>query len=129
MSLANCSVPIAWPRTFDHASIHWSMNCFHCGRSSGVAGVWAKSFAQVSSPWSNTGRQNAVGSGGAMVGARCERRRVQAWVDSSTCLRHISKRSEEHTSELQSPCNLVCRLLLEKKKNTQHHTQSCQVAH
>src|SRR5256885_9944006 len=28
------------------------------------------------------------------------------------------KRSEEHTSELQSPCNLVCRLLLEKKKIT-----------
>src|SRR5256885_832394 len=27
-------------------------------------------------------------------------------------------RSEEHTSELQSPCNLVCRLLLEKKKST-----------
>src|SRR2546426_3730861 len=27
-----------------------------------------------------------------------------------------SGRSEEHTSELQSPCNLVCRLLLEKKK-------------
>src|SRR2546426_5578166 len=31
----------------------------------------------------------------------------------STCR---STRSEEHTSELQSPCNLVCRLLLEKKK-------------
>src|SRR2546426_9234860 len=30
---------------------------------------------------------------------------------------HVSReRSEEHTSELQSPCNLVCRLLLEKKK-------------
>src|SRR2546426_6952288 len=29
------------------------------------------------------------------------------------------ERSEEHTSELQSPCNLVCRLLLEKKKKTQ----------
>src|SRR2546426_9192062 len=28
----------------------------------------------------------------------------------------VSLRSEEHTSELQSPCNLVCRLLLEKKK-------------
>src|SRR5256885_12947950 len=28
-----------------------------------------------------------------------------------------ARRSEEHTSELQSPCNLVCRLLLEKKKN------------
>src|SRR3989454_2854495 len=31
-----------------------------------------------------------------------------------TC--RTSMRSEEHTSELQSPCNLVCRLLLEKKK-------------
>src|SRR5256885_12725376 len=30
--------------------------------------------------------------------------------------RTASRRSEEHTSELQSPCNLVCRLLLEKKK-------------
>src|SRR5688500_20138546 len=29
--------------------------------------------------------------------------------------RHPAARSEEHTSELQSPCNLVCRLLLEKK--------------
>src|SRR2546426_3301973 len=29
---------------------------------------------------------------------------------------HRGLRSEEHTSELQSPCNLVCRLLLEKKK-------------
>src|ERR1039457_6972822 len=29
---------------------------------------------------------------------------------------HLHARSEEHTSELQSPCNLVCRLLLEKKR-------------
>src|SRR2546426_3101787 len=33
-------------------------------------------------------------------------------------------RSEEHTSELQSPCNLVCRLLLEKKKHTIKVTRS-----
>src|SRR5256885_10285789 len=35
------------------------------------------------------------------------------------CLRSFRDtwRSEEHTSELQSPCNLVCRLLLEKKNN------------
>src|SRR5256885_13072623 len=33
-------------------------------------------------------------------------------------------RSEEHTSELQSPCNLVCRLLLEKKKKKQNSTTS-----
>src|SRR2546426_8307600 len=31
---------------------------------------------------------------------------------------YFGHRSEEHTSELQSPCNLVCRLLLEKKKET-----------
>src|SRR5256885_5717994 len=34
----------------------------------------------------------------------------------SAPLPHLRSRSEEHTSELQSPCNLVCRLLLEKKK-------------
>src|SRR2546426_5584859 len=34
-------------------------------------------------------------------------------------LEQFLKRSEEHTSELQSPCNLVCRLLLEKKKTSQ----------
>src|SRR2546426_10789839 len=36
-------------------------------------------------------------------------------VDSALALA-VATRSEEHTSELQSPCNLVCRLLLEKKK-------------
>src|SRR5256885_11010423 len=34
--------------------------------------------------------------------------------------RYSESRSEEHTSELQSPCNLVCRLLLEKKKHTHY---------
>src|SRR5256885_6275256 len=34
-------------------------------------------------------------------------------------------RSEEHTSELQSPCNLVCRLLLEKKKKKKKYTCVC----
>src|SRR5256885_11514980 len=38
---------------------------------------------------------------------------------------HAAVRSEEHTSELQSPCNLVCRLLLEKKKHT---TKSIEIA-
>src|SRR5256885_12003446 len=33
----------------------------------------------------------------------------------------VAVRSEEHTSELQSPCNLVCRLLLEKKKQNNLH--------
>src|SRR5256885_8961465 len=37
-------------------------------------------------------------------------------------------RSEEHTSELQSPCNLVCRLLLEKKKDGTAHGYTDNVA-
>src|SRR5256885_7040134 len=37
-------------------------------------------------------------------------------VDATRQRRDRWRRSEEHTSELQSPCNLVCRLLLEKKK-------------
>src|SRR2546426_6847549 len=45
-----------------------------------------------------------LGAGGA--GVQSER-----WL-----LTRFAERSEEHTSELQSPCNLVCRLLLEKKK-------------
>src|SRR5256885_9915784 len=38
-------------------------------------------------------------------------------------------RSEEHTSELQSPCNLVCRLLLEKKKTNTEQTPSLHPTH
>src|SRR2546426_5437829 len=41
-------------------------------------------------------------------------------LNTSALARGVALRSEEHTSELQSPCNLVCRLLLEKKK--EHRT-------
>src|SRR5256885_10637055 len=47
-------------------------------------------------------------------------RMERAWTTPSPMMKEEkakSVRSEEHTSELQSPCNLVCRLLLEKKKN------------
>src|SRR2546430_14676888 len=50
----------------------------------------------------------ASSSSTARSGRLCSRRRA----------RFITKRSEEHTSELQSQSNLVCRLLLEKKKKT-----------
>src|SRR2546426_8298091 len=43
------------------------------------------------------------------------RPRTRLWRPASPARRELL-RSEEHTSELQSPCNLVCRLLLEKKK-------------
>src|SRR2546426_7575521 len=39
------------------------------------------------------------------------------------------RRSEEHTSELQSPCNLVCRLLLEKKKKNEQHLIHLAITH
>src|SRR5256885_7450812 len=39
----------------------------------------------------------------------------------------VHERSEEHTSELQSPCNLVCRLLLEKKNKKRGISLSAQV--
>src|SRR5690348_18214746 len=44
----------------------------------------------------------------------------------SVTSRRAATRSEEHTSELQSPVHLVCRLLLEKKKkkNKKHHLQN-----
>src|SRR5256885_6755605 len=50
-------------------------------------------------------------------------------------VRNVSNRSEEHTSELQSPCNLVCRLLLEKKKHAlaggyrRRRLNQCSVVH
>src|SRR2546426_8590216 len=63
-----------------------------------------------------------------------ERRRNLRWdssMNSAAASKHSGlrgartrrERSEEHTSELQSPCNLVCRLLLEKKKNKQSPDQ------
>src|SRR5690242_20757918 len=45
--------------------------------------------------------------------------RLVSWLAGGTVI--YRGRSEEHTSELQSHVNLVCRLLLEKKKKTQNH--------
>src|SRR2546430_6745469 len=50
--------------------------------------------------------------------AECEVRRTVALVGA---LGRVGERSEEHTSELQSQSNLVCRLLLEKKKKPSVH--------
>src|SRR2546426_8494934 len=44
----------------------------------------------------------------------------QSWEPLDAALHALDTRSEEHTSELQSPCNLVCRLLLEKKNRRRH---------
>src|SRR2546426_6810295 len=52
-------------------------------------------------------------AGGHRAAARRNRQRPPTIVRQSPAIDRV--RSEEHTSELQSPCNLVCRLLLEKK--------------
>src|SRR5256885_11939040 len=49
----------------------------------------------------------------AQLDIRLGARTMRAVFTAKSC---VWQRSEEHTSELQSPCNLVCRLLLEKKK-------------
>src|SRR2546426_5323414 len=51
-----------------------------------------------------------------------KQRSYQDQKDSKTGNGMGTTRSEEHTSELQSPCNLVCRLLLEKKKKMKKNT-------
>src|SRR5437762_1928186 len=45
-------------------------------------------------------------------------RGIEVPIDAAELVRAVAPRSEEHTSELQSPMYLVCRLLLEKKNNT-----------
>src|SRR5260370_3916058 len=67
-------------------------------------------------------------SGCAAEGTMPSRTSPHSWPASA---RSVSCRSEEHTSELQSHLNLVCRLLLEKKKqpHTHHQHHSCRRLH
>src|SRR5205807_9332262 len=63
-------------------------------------------------------RQHAAGAAGAVIeeiGSRLDPVGDRQHHEPRHQLDGVA-RSEEHTSELQSPCNLVCRLLLEKKK-------------
>src|SRR6266699_7121937 len=53
--------------------------------------------------------------------ASSRKRNASRWRTLATVSRPPRRRSEEHTSELQSRPHLVCRLLLEKKKNTRGH--------
>src|SRR5256885_10569580 len=60
----------------------------------------------------------------AVLGGAVARMGPQAvvYVAHAVHVEGVDVRSEEHTSELQSPCNLVCRLLLEKKNKTSLYT-------
>src|SRR2546426_4756087 len=77
-------------------------------------------------PEASSACASALG-GSASTSITCSSPRFKASTSPISCneylmgdveaLKRGELRSEEHTSELQSPCNLVCRLLLEKKKN------------
>src|SRR5690242_21428329 len=56
-----------------------------------------------------------------------DRRRLRGMRTRQAILVHAARRSEEHTSELQSHVNLVCRLLLEKKNKLCHADCTCAV--
>src|SRR5256885_11906752 len=89
-------------------------------RKKGVS-VAAKKATRVTSEGSVAHYIHAGGKIGVLVEVNCESDFVARTDDFKELVHDIAMhiaRSEEHTSELQSPCNLVCRLLLEKKKNT-----------
>src|SRR5256885_5200717 len=73
--------------------------------------IYASAYQRIAKgpSWSRTGSKLGKGRASSMLMFR---------------RRHAAARSEEHTSELQSPCNLVCRLLLEKKKNAKEWNDS-----
>src|SRR2546430_8873828 len=66
------------------------------------------------------GRSSRAGSSARALKGVALPRATSDHTASNTKIRAGSHRSEEHTSELQSQSNLVCRLLLEKKKKTKH---------
>src|SRR5258708_12495168 len=87
-------------------------------RTRGQPNVCARPFAHINvaqGPWlarRKASRKNASWS--------CSMACTSSMGKKAPCWPCCTPRSEEHTSELQSPDHLVCRLLLEKKKNTTH---------
>src|SRR5256885_9374798 len=74
-------------------------------------------------PQQSTGRPNLSFSAAHIFLGLSNDDHLHELSENEAFTRLIDCRSEEHTSELQSPCNLVCRLLLEKKNNiAQYHT-------
>src|SRR5437762_9865987 len=67
-------------------------------------------------PYTTLFRSLACGTARCALSRCRQAARRMAWRGRQTALLRKTRRSEEHTSELQSPMYLVCRLLLEKKK-------------
>src|SRR5207244_8655326 len=94
---------------------HSSLHSFPTRRSSDLISLISATFLPSISRWTTTSVPK--------FGALCTISRAPVWLSRAcVCVPVIkiaqAKRSEEHTSELQSPDHLVCRLLLEKKNET-----------
>src|SRR5256885_9388696 len=77
----------------------------------------AKTASDTASKWSDQARSAAAGlseTGQATASSFQDTARETADSAADAASSSYAARSEEHTSELQSPCNLVCRLLLDK---------------
>src|SRR5688500_19556072 len=94
----------------DRSRVHRYLPSFPTRRSSDLVPDWPAGDAALDRPFGDVALSAAV---------RCGGRGCQILQPS----RHRLGRSEEHTSELQSPCNLVCRLLLVKKKGIKEITR------
>src|SRR2546426_12438414 len=90
------------------------LSCFFFFNDTATTEIYTLSLHDalpISSGWRSSGNSSTAAR--VSVGSSWPRRR--AGPPRTRSPRRVT-RSEEHTSELQSPCNLVCRLLLEKKK-------------
>src|SRR2546430_14752143 len=88
--------------------------------SFGTRAPGASSAARQAKPsgnlWTSLSRRISGNVTGTGITQRCSQGRPNTAPATFLRFRHCERRSEEHTSELQSQSNLVCRLLLEKKK-------------
>src|SRR5688500_20084448 len=93
----------------------WSSDV--CSSDLGFAGLTVQALLRVQAGTftsSSTYNNVQIDAGATLAGVNGTTINVGGnWTNNGT---FTANRSEEHTSELQSPCNLVCRLLLEKKK-------------
>src|SRR5690606_40920144 len=106
------------PLCYHSAAHHRRSHSFPTRRSSDLRASSASRGGSSRSPNGNTSARNRKASGFESMLAKTS---LKAFCmrASASCTAHSSSRSEEHTSELQSRENLVCRLLLEKKKMCQ----------
>src|SRR5256885_5679544 len=108
-------MPAPWPNLTitPSAMVSWAV-------SAAMAVVMPRAMARAA-----TERCRSTASG--LLQPAAHRKERACWKNGERCM--VASflwihRSEEHTSELQSPCNLVCRLLLEKKKKQSLHDLS-----